>query len=182
MDQTIERWRPVPGWEGFYEVSDHGRVRSLDRVVANGTGMARKRGRIMRTFICRSGYPSVKLAQQERREGPMVHRLVLDAFVGPCPPGHETRHLNGRPTDNALANLAWGLPTENAADRRAHGTHREGERLPQSRFTDATALQALRMHATGATYGQVAEAFGVRPTTVAALVIRRTWKHLCWPE
>ena len=57
-----------------------------------------------------------------------LHRLVLEAFRGMCPPGHEARHANGVPSDNHLANLSWATKGENERDKRAHGTHRHTQR------------------------------------------------------
>lgn len=66
-----------------------------------------------------NGYQRVSLGNTQR----YVHRLVLEAFVGPCPPGKQCRHLNGDKADNKLTNLAWGTPSENNYDRVRHGTH-----------------------------------------------------------
>ncbi len=63
------------------------------------------------------GYLTVKIQGKPRT----VHRLVLEAFVGPCPPGMQCRHLDGNPANNRLENLAWGTHAENAADKIRHG-------------------------------------------------------------
>lgn len=116
-----ETWLPVPGYEGLYEVSDHGQIRSLDRPsISNLSGMTR--GRILRGYVDRDGYRIVSLcdAQSVKRKA-RVHRAVLLAFVGPAPVGMITRHLNGNPGDNRLKNLAYGTHYENHQDRIRHG-------------------------------------------------------------
>lgn len=115
-----ERWRPVVGYEHGYQVSDLGRVRSIPRVTSRSTLPG---GPISpaRTGTRRS-YLFVHLYGDGTSEQKYVHRLVLEAFVGPCPPGLETRHLNGDSFDNRLSNLRWGTRAENAADRIRHGT------------------------------------------------------------
>lgn len=106
-----ERWLPVVGFEGLYEVSDLGRVRSLrtDRVLS--TEMNHLRG----------GYVRVKFSINRKWHRSLVHRLVLEAFVGPLPEGMVTRHLNGEPTDNRLENIVYGTQSENQHDAVRHG-------------------------------------------------------------
>lgn len=122
-DNETETWRAVPGFEGEYEVSDLGRVRSLDRVIENPlpTGVVRRqrmRGQLLKPGVnARSGYRYVNLHSKSHH----VHRLVMAAFVGPLPAGHHTRHLNGDPSDNRRANLAYGTPSENGQDMVRHG-------------------------------------------------------------
>lgn len=102
----METWKLVPGYDGKYEVSDHGRVRNRTKELAQG--------------IMRGGHLTVHLGRQTH----YVHRLVLFAFVG-VPPANtqriEARHLDGNPANNYLANLAWGTVVENRADRRRLG-------------------------------------------------------------
>lgn len=101
-------WRAVPGWEGLYEVSIDGQIRSL------------RSGRIMRTFVTEKGYHRVYLYSPARIERVRVHTAGLRAFVGPRPSGMVTRHLDGNPANNHLTNLAWGTHAENMADRKLH--------------------------------------------------------------
>lgn len=119
-------WRPVVGFEGCYEVSDHGQVRSLDRTIVTHTkhGEVRRRlaGKIMKQHLG-AAYLEVTLSRGNEKTLARPHRLVLEAFVGPCPEGMETRHFNGNPLDNRLENLLWGTPVENASDCTRHGTH-----------------------------------------------------------
>lgn len=112
-----EEWRPIPGFPG-YEVSDLGRVRSLDR---DGLDGRRLKGRVLRPGVSRR-YRVVSLRRAGRTVTNGIHELVLLAFVGPRPEGAVTRHLNGDGADNRLVNLAYGTQSENLFDRREHGT------------------------------------------------------------
>jgi hypothetical protein len=115
-----ETWRPVLGYEGLYEVSSFGRIRSSAR---QGTP-----GKTLIGVINRVGYVVVALWKENRQSTRTVHRLVLEAFAGPCPEGHECRHLDGSRTNNKLANLTWGTSRENSQDAYTHGTlARDGE-------------------------------------------------------
>lgn len=118
-----EEWRPVPGFEGSYEVSDRGRVRSLDRIVTDKAGTKRRYlGRMLALTENRSGHLYVKLGRANTLK---VHRLVLEAFVGPCPDGQVCCHNDGDPANNNLSNLRWDSHSENMRDRVSHGTHHQ---------------------------------------------------------
>ena len=117
--QSIETWKPVVGYEGIYEVSDRGRVRSLDRVNPAGH---RLRGKMLKLRHHPRGYMQTTLTRDGICQTKKIHRLVLEAFVGPCPPGMESCHRNGVRDDNRVSNLRWDTPLANAADRIAHGT------------------------------------------------------------
>lgn len=119
-----EQWLPVVGFEGFYEVSDHGRVRGCRRTVgaANGKTKVIKPNRI-KVDVQPSGHLHVSLYRERKRRHRSVHRLVLESFVGPCPEGLEACHQDGDPSNNFVANLYWGTRSENVRDAVRHGTH-----------------------------------------------------------
>jgi hypothetical protein len=117
-NHTIERWRDVPGYEKLYQVSDMGRVRSLG-ADKNHKGKILK-GRIVNKY----GHLSVQLCKKCKARSFLIHRLVLLAFVGPCPDGMECRHLDGNHQNNKLKNLKWGTSSENRRDAMKHGTWR----------------------------------------------------------
>lgn len=106
-----ERWLPIAGYEGRYEISDLGRVRSY----------AQKTPRILAKKRGWNGYLAVALTMNGVSRGFQMHRLVMETFVGPLPEGMETRHLNGDRWDARLCNLAYGTHSENMLDRTAHG-------------------------------------------------------------
>ena len=123
---TIEQWRDIPGHPG-YQVSDHGRVRSVDRTVTYSDGQVRRyKGKILRTPLSKmGGYPHVNLWNRGESQVRYVHSLVAETFIGPRPEGTEVCHNDGNPTNNHVANLRFGTQSENTLDRVAHGTHHE---------------------------------------------------------
>lgn len=124
LQPTPERWLPVVGYEGYYEVSDMGCVRSLDRIVRLSDGRDRPmKGRHLALSPHPKGYATVKLSVDGIRYTAMVHRLVLDAFVGPRPDGMEVCHNDGDPSNNRLDNLRYASRSENRLDSVRHGTH-----------------------------------------------------------
>lgn len=122
FDPSTERWLPLEGFEGRYEVSDTGLIRSLDHVVARRNGnLLPIKGRVLRSDSRKYGHQYVVIKDGGKNIHVYVHRAVLQAFVGPCPDGMECRHLDGNPRNNYLENLAWGTPVENRADVIRHG-------------------------------------------------------------
>ena len=129
-----EVWRPVIGWPG-YEVSDQGRVRSVDRVVIRSDGISGHwKGCVLRPTPTSDGYLRVGLRRDGTEHKKGVHVLVATAFHGPCPYGLQCRHVNGDPADNRPDNLKWGTPSENTHDKVRHKTHSQARktRCPQN--------------------------------------------------
>ena len=122
---TDERWKPVNGYEGIYEVSNHGRVRSVDRTVTYSNGQVhRYKGKILRTpLLQQTGYPFVKLSNQGKNQVRTVHSLVAETFIGTRPDGMEVCHNDGDRANNHLDNLRYDTPSENELDKLRHGTH-----------------------------------------------------------
>lgn len=127
MDET---WRPVLGFEGIYEVSDRGRVRSVERVAVRSNGRPHTvRSKMRSAKRLRKGHLAVTLVKDGQLYNRTVHRLVLESFVGLRPEGMMCRHLNGDPADNRLENLAWGTASENQQDALKHGVNPNASKL-----------------------------------------------------
>ena len=120
-----ETWIPIPGYEGLYDVSDLGRVRSLDRLDARGHA---RREMVLKPRTSNKRHYVVLYTNGVRRRNSKVHRLVLEAFMGPCPDGLEGCHLNDDPTDNRLENLRWDTQSANMLDSVRNGTHHNANR------------------------------------------------------
>ncbi len=116
-------WKPVPGYEGVYEVNNRGVVRSLERKSVNSLGRTRRlQSREISPSTSKTGHKRVVLYDDNRpAKTYQLHRVVLEAFVGPRPEGYVCRHLDGDPSNNALENLTWGTPSENMYDKARHG-------------------------------------------------------------
>lgn len=112
IHNVLEEWRPVAGYEGFYEVSNLGRVRSLDRVVNNNGGADVRPGRVLKPHSnkYRRGELSVALCKEGRPLQQKIHRLVAFAFPEICGEwfeGAEVDHINGDPMDDRAENLRF---------------------------------------------------------------------------
>lgn len=120
-----EEWRAIPGYEGRYAVSSHGRVKSLPFWATNRWGPMLRSEKIRKQSLNNKGYPWVELSDgQGNSRKFLVHRLVLLAFVGEPPPGKPNGlHRDDTPTHNHVGNLYWGDQSENQADSIANGTN-----------------------------------------------------------
>lgn len=121
------------------------------------------------------GYPVVCIVVgPNQRRVFRVHRLVMLAFVGECPQGHEVRHLDGDSSNAALANLAYGTRSENARDTVRHGRAGRGLR----KLTADDVLVILDMIAMEAPQMAIAEHFGVTQSTISSIACGRSWKSV----
>ena len=168
-------WKDIPGYEGRYQVSSAGGVRSLDRTVtyaASNIAAAHtrmKKGCVLRPGRATSGHLTVALG---RGNSKCVHDLVLRTFVGPPALGHECRHLNGDPSDNRLENLCWGTRSENNVDAVRHGTRGQ---LTATQVNDIYARVWSGAHGVGR---QLAAEYGVTEVVISAIKHRRNYVHL----
>lgn len=137
-----------------------------------------KTGRWLKHAVSPAGYHSVRLAGFSF----LVHRLVLEAFVGPCPEGMEGCHNNGDPADNRLANLRWDTKSANAKDSIRHGTHAgctRGELHSSAKLTEQQVRHIIYTYRTGVlTRREISQQYGVCRRTVDKIVNRQTWDHV----
>ena len=173
-----EAWRDIPGWEGFYQASNLGNVRSLDRRVSCARGgrphVRMRRGKVLRT-ITSNGYKLVRLSRDGEAETCGVHRLVCMAFHGAPPTkAHETAHFDGSRDNNVPSNLRWATPSENLLDRRRHGTAWRG---PKTIDADTAAQIKARLRA-GEMQKDISAALGLKRGIVGHIARGNAWAHI----
>lgn len=183
--QSAVEYRLVDGFPA-YRVGSDGTVQSL-WVRTNIHGYAHHIGAQWKTLACApsksTGYPFVKLYRSGGEFAARhVHRLVLEAFVGPCPPKMVAAHGNGIRTDNRVENLRWATQSENHRDKEMHGTWQGGSRSSTSKLTEADIPVIDALYCAGETYTAIGKRFGVDYTTIQRAVCRRTWRHVPRPN
>lgn len=160
-----ETWKDIPGHEGSYQVSDLGRVWS------------RKTGACLALSRRKDGYLQANLRQNGQQISRLVQHLVLEIFVGPRPSRvHHACHNDGQKANNRLENLRWDTPEANCADKRLHGTHREGENAGLVKLTEA-AVRQIRARR-GEPQADLAAEFGCTFSNVSAIQLRKSWRHV----
>lgn len=142
-------WKDIPGYKGYYQVSDLGEIRSVDRYVETSNGRRCYRGKTLSPVLNKRGYMKVNLKVSGHNETKDIHRLILAAFVGPAPHGKEVCHNDGDKRNNHLANLRYDTHSNNMLDCRKHGRvdHRPVRRSDGKYFPSITiaALQTGTM-------------------------------------
>lgn len=187
-----ERWLPVPGFEGFYEVSSLGRVRSVDRIVAsaNRWGPVSKhlRGKILAQSMDGYGYMTVTLFRRGRSRPYRVHTLIAPAFLGSRPPGQEVRHGAAGRRVNAVSNLCYGTRSQKEQDKIRDGTFNHGggdktagERNGNAKLTTELVTEIRQRHADGQRQAAIAGDFGITQAAVSLVIQRKTWDRVPFP-
>jgi hypothetical protein len=170
-----EQWLQVVGYEGKYELSDCGRVRSLPRTRTIKGRIYRVQGKMLASVVDpTTGYLVVRLGDGAAIKKFSVHILVLEAFRGPRPAGLWGLHNDGVRQRSHLGNLRWGTPAENSADMIAHGNSMRGEKHPKAVLTQEMVewIKESRQSSLA-----LAPVFGVAPSTIRAVRIGQNWAN-----
>lgn len=179
----IETWRPIPGHEGRYEVSDFGMVRSLARTCRSRHKRGYRAVPAKMLKLSWSGKPGQKRIRvvlfrgATRREAWFVHRLVLLAFKGPCPEGMEGCHNDNDPGNNCLDNLRYDTRSGNFSDKPKHGTHQRGERHGLAKLSNSQALEIFQAKGKLRAPG-LATRYGVSEASVYSIWSGQSWGHI----
>jgi len=167
-----------------YSVTEGGEVYTHRRRLGLGQGKG-SRMEIDPTYAKRlnhynghGGYLYVSISVRGKQRPVPIHRLLLDAFVGPCPDGMECRHLDGNPMNNNLSNLCYGTVRQNAKDRATHGRNRAGEAHPRSKLRATQVIAMRKQYLAGTPIATIARSFSVAESTAVDIVKGRKWKHL----
>jgi len=178
MSCEVERWKDVPGWEGFYQASSRGHIRSVDRIITRVDGRSKSvSGRPLVPFTNpSSGYLQVSLSIYGKKKLCYVHRLVAASFLGAPGNGLEVCHCDGNKLNNTLGNLRWDTRSGNHADKLRHGTSNRGEKHGLSKLATAQALEIKR---SSAAPGVLASRFGVSRATIFLIRSGKNWAWLC---
>jgi hypothetical protein len=171
----METWKPVTGWETFYEVSDLGNVKSIKRQGKTNFGERNYGGSLINSFKSSSGYLAVNLTCPGNRKQFHVHRLVLEAFIGMPPKKHEACHNNGKRNDNKLTNLRWDTRKNNHADKKLHGTWQGGENSGTAKLTNEAVLFIKK---SDIPRSKLAKIFNVGKSTIEKVQNNRSWTHV----
>jgi DNA-binding XRE family transcriptional regulator len=180
--QVGEKWQDIPEYKGYYQISNRGRVRSLDRTVPRGNGFIKISGIHMKNKTTKAGYKRVGLTKLGLNKRISVHRLVLIAFCGQPPtPKHTCNHKDGIKGNNYIDNLEWVTQSENMyhAYSKLNRYRNTGELHSNSKLTESDVLEIRRLYATE-NYMQTALAklYSVDKTTIWGIVNRVSWKHI----
>lgn len=150
---------PIPSYPGYSVTLD-------ERV------WSEKSKKWLKVYTDDKGYKVTSLRKYSSRHTVGIHWLLLEAFVGPCPPGMECRHLDGNPSNNDLCNLKWGTRFENYLDMVRH--HGRGRKLNSAQVRVIHHLLEYPEFL----YREIGEIFNVHPTTIGSIAHGRLWSSV----
>ena len=160
-----------------YAITEDGKVWSFPRL---HNPRSRGRGKWLKPWVTNHGHLQIELYRNGIRHRDLIHRLVLQTFVGQCPEGMECCHYNGNPQDNRLENLRWGTHSENKQDQNRHGWNVcKGENHPYAKLTEYDVKMIIGLYKTGVfTQLELAKIAGVSRSSIEDIIHNRTWKHI----
>ena len=175
-----EEWRPIHGFLGYYEVSNLGRVKSVDRYVPNPKGgKALRKGKILEGTIDNYGYRRYTLRKGiEKKTHKRGHKLVADAFIPNPKDLTIINHLDGDKQNNHISNLEWCTHRQNSQHAESMGlvNHVKGSKHHKATTTEDDVRKMRRLYAKGNhTQKQIAEIFSINPNTIKHILAGRTW-------
>lgn len=186
-EQSTVEYRDVQDFPG-YRVGNDGSVWSCRArtPIPGKTGcqsVLTNKWRRLNQYVNTNGYAVISMSLPGKRSNRsrLIHRLVLAAFVGPCPDGMECCHGDGNCLNNNLANLRWDTPKANTADTIKHGTRPvfRGERNSQAKLTEDDVQRIRAEYAAGGTLQrELGARYGLPQASISVILRRRTWKHL----
>lgn len=162
-----ECWKPVVGYEGYYEVSNFGYIRR------------EQTKKILKPRIS-NGYNMVDLRVNGSRRYSRVHRLVAYAFIGvPPTTKHEVRHFDGNKQNNRHSNLSWGTRKDNEQDKIRHNKTNRGSRNGRSKLNEQQIIQIRKLLSQGnLLQKQIAKMFNVTRMTISDIKGKRSWANV----
>lgn len=172
----MEKWKEIKGYEGYYEVSNMGNVRSMSRYVNHHRGGKRlMKGRPRALGDNGNGYLFVPLTKEGRSKNTYVHRLVAEAFLIKSDKQF-VNHINGDKTDNRVDNLEWCTRRENMSHAKENGLMNYGEKHHNTRLTNIQAGEIRAMwHICGFSMSKIAEIYNCSSSAVWRIVNNRSF-------
>lgn len=175
----IEEWRDIEGYEGVYQVSNFGDIKSLARNIYNYfSGTRAVPDRLLKSCVQKNGYRIVSLYPSVKSKTFCIHRLVAQAFIPNPENKPEVNHINGIKTDNRVENLEWATSSENR--QHAHDTglkiSQKGSECSKAKLNEAQVLEIRSIKTLSRS--EIAEKFMVSKSAIDAIMIRRSWKHI----
>jgi hypothetical protein len=172
---TSEEWKDIVRYEGYYQVSNLGKVKSL------GNEFSRKE-RLLKPSLQSKGYLTVVLQKNGIRNMVLVHRLVAEYFVSNPLNKPQVNHINGVKTDNNIENLEWVYHRENLDHAIKNNLTLKGEENRNSKLKDVDVVKIHSLLQKGITTKELSESYNVSYSTIDGIRTNRYWKHLNLPK
>lgn len=175
LEVAEEVWRDIPEYEGYYQVSSKGRVRSVDRKIPCGKGVRKQIGKLLiPKKHKKSGRLQVGLSKFSKTRWFNIHKLVALTFIGPCPKGMEICHGPGGHLDNSVENLRYGTREENSDER----WDKPDDVVLFKKLSKNDVLEIVRLNGLGISYDQISKKFDVTSKYVGEILRGVYWSRV----
>jgi len=175
-----EEWRDVVGYEGYYQVSNLGRIKGLERIViCNKKGNTKKLKEKMMSQSCTKDYLSINLRMNGKVSFFTVHRLIAIAFIPNPENKPEVNHIKGNKYDNRIWMLEWSTKSENGkhAFQLGLSVSKKGSDCVNSKLTEQQVLE-IRELGKSLNFKQISIIYKVSPSSISNIVKRKSWTHI----
>lgn len=175
-----EIWKDIKDFEGYYQVSSLGRVRSLTRtIVEKNTGKSYiLQGKILKERHMPNGYIQACLCKKSKYTYRYVHRLVAEAFISNPNNLKQVNHIDCVKTNNNISNLEWCNHFNNSQHAAKNGLFKRGENHHQTSLTDEQVKEIKKLLKKGLTQKKIADMFKVQKGVINTINTGKTWKHI----
>ena len=177
-----EIWKDIPDYEGYYQASNLGKIRSLDRKIlrSNNKKHILLRGKVLKPKKCNDNYLHVSLLKDNTIKYITVHRLIALTFIKQIKLKKCVNHINSIRYDNRLENLEWVNHKENTAHmfRNNRNPNQKGEKHGMSKLTNDDILEIRLLYEKGIKQNKIAEKYKVSKTLICKIVNRLNWNHI----
>jgi len=169
-----EIFKDIPEYEGLYQISNLGRVKSLEKFRRSAKNSYRIHPeKILKQRICNT-YFQVALSKNTKKKYYYIHTLLLETFIKKRPKNYFCRHLDGNPLNNNLNNLKWGTRSENAQDSIKHNTFARGEKHCKAKLTEKDIIE-IRKLLKIIPASNIAKRYKVHRSTIYKIKYRIIW-------
>jgi len=175
-----EIWKDIQGYEGLYQISNLGRVKSFPRLTNRGSGSYITKERILKNTLMTIGYNRVELSINSERKFYSIHRLVAIHFIANPENKPQVNHINGIKHDNRIKNLEWCTAIENSRHAFKTGLHgsRKGEKHSKSKLKDTDIYKIKALLKNNISCKEISMLFSVSPQAISDIKFGRNWTHL----
>ena len=176
--KTKEIWKDIKGYEGIYQISSFGRVKSMEREVGSRNNTRRLREKMLSQFLSSAGYPTVNLYKDSNLKASYVHRLISEAFIPNPENKPQVKHIDGDKRNNDLSNLEWCTIKENRNHAAQKGLAARGAQAGIAKLNRKAVLEIKALLKSGEKQKKIAKRFNVSICAINDINTGRTWSWL----
>lgn len=166
-----EIWKDIPGYVGFYQVSNYGRVRSRNRITRHNRQL---KGKLLKQKVSKTGYKYVTLQKDRISKCMRVHCIVMLVFIGKRPCNHDIHHIDNNKSNNSLVNLVY-MPNK---DHQLTINRPKGVRNGNAKLNSDKIIKIRSLYNSGYSQRAIAKIFNISQGTTHQIVTRKTWNHV----